>query len=407
MPAIPEYVVVYVALAKIGAIAAGVNPRLSPRERNAVLQTAEPKLVLATGDLAPPDDAGVDWEEVERAAGRKAILENLRDREGDQSLVGDDPQRAVAIVFTSGTTGVPKGALFCNRQLSSITSIDVGPRWGGGGRALASTALTHLGPMTKLPGNLQRGVTTHMTDRWRASEALAFVVEHKGTNIGGIPTQVALMLRVPDFESYDLSSLRSIVIGGGPATPALVREARERFGTPLAVRYSCTEAAIGIGTALDDPPEDAEETVGRPLPGVVLSLLDDEDRPVPPGEVGSVCLKSPAVMSGYFHDVEATAAVFTADGSVRTGDLGWLDELGRLHLAGRTKEMYVRGGYNVYPVEVEAVLSEHPAIAAMAVVGRTDQVMGELGVAVVVPRQGFAPPSLEELRTFGDAKLAR
>jgi acyl-CoA synthetase (AMP-forming)/AMP-acid ligase II len=112
-------------------------------------------------------------------------------------------------------------------------------------------------------------------------------------------------------------------------------------------------------------------------------------------------------MSGYWHDPDATAAAFTADGFVRTGDLGWLDERGRLRLVGRTKEMYVRGGYNVYPVEVEACLSTHPAVAAIAVVPRLDQVMGEVGVAVVVPADKARPPGLEALRAYGSERLAR
>jgi acyl-CoA synthetase (AMP-forming)/AMP-acid ligase II len=260
--------------------------------------------------------------------------------------------------------------------------------------------------MTKLPGNLRQGGTAYLTHRWRADDALRMTAELKMTSIGGIPTQVALMLRVADFDRYDLSCLRAIVVGGGPATPSLVREARERFGVPVSVRYSCTEAAIGIGTALGDPPEDAEETVGRPLAGVELFLLDDDDRPVVTGETGHVCLKSAAVMSGYYRDPAATAAAFTPQGAVRTGDLGWLDDRGRLHLAGRSKEMYVRGGYNVYPLEVESVLNEHPAVAAVAVVPRADHVMGEVGVAFVVVRADAPAPSLDELRAFGASRLA-
>ena len=145
--------------------------------------------------------------------------------------------------------------------------------------------------------------------------------------------------------------------------------------------------------------------MGRPQRGVSLSVLDDDDQPVPPGEVGHVCLRSGAVMSGYWHDREATAAAFTADGCVRTGDLGLVDEKGRLRLAGRSKEMYVRGGYNVYPMEVEAVMAEHPAVAGVAVVGRPDPVMGEIGVAVVVP-VAAASPSLDDLRRFAEGRLA-
>ncbi|MCU1449360.1 MAG: Acyl-CoA synthetase (AMP-forming)/AMP-acid ligase, partial [Acidimicrobiales bacterium] len=320
------------------------------------------------------------------------------------AALDEDPDRPVALVFTSGTTGAPKGVLFCNRQLDAVTAIDVGDRWGGGPRGMASTSLAHLGPMTKLAGNLRGGGTSFLMRRWSAGAALEAVGSHKVSFLGGIPTQIALMLEHDSFASADLSSVQAIVIGGGPATPALVRAARERFGVPLAVRYSCTEAAIGTGTKFDDPAGDAEVSVGRAQPGVTLSVLDDEDRPVSAGEVGHVCLRSAAVMSGYWNDPAATAAAFTPDGSVRTGDLGWVDEHGRLHLAGRSKEMYVRGGYNVYPMEVEAVLAEHPSVASVAVVARPDDVMGEVGVAVVVPRGD--PPTLEALRAYAAERLA-
>jgi acyl-CoA synthetase (AMP-forming)/AMP-acid ligase II len=215
------------------------------------------------------------------------------------------------------------------------------------------------------------------------------------------------MLRDPAFDTTDLSSVRAIVMGGGPATPALIREARARIAAPLAVRYSCTEAGIGCGTAFTDPDEDAEVSVGRPQPGVRLSIVSEEGEPLPAGEVGEVCLGSPAVMDGYWRNSSANADVFTADGSVRTGDLGWIDEAGRLRLAGRGRERYVRGGYNVHPMEVEGVLADHPDIAAVAIVSRQDPVMGEVGVAVVVPRQGTAAPELAQLREFASARLAR
>ena len=124
------------------------------------------------------------------------------------------------------------------------------------------------------------------------------------------------------------------------------------------------------------------------------------------GTVGEVCLRSPAVMSGYWHNEAATTAAFTRTGHVRTGDLGWIDDRGRLRLVGRNKEMYVRGGYNVYPVEVEAVLSTHPGVAAIAVVPRTDPVMGEIGVACLVPHDPRDPVTLAELRSFATDRLA-
>ena len=175
----------------------------------------------------------------------------------------------------------------------------------------------------------------------------------------------------------------------------------------MAVRYACTEAGTGLGTSFTDPPEDAEVSVGRAHPGIELALRDlATGVEVADGEVGEVCLRSPAVMSGYWRDPEATAAAFWPDGFVRTGDLGHLDDQGRLRLVGRAKEMYVRGGYNVYPMEVEAVLAGHPGVAEVAVVGVADEVMGEIGVAVVTPTDAAAPPTLEDLRAFAADRLA-
>jgi acyl-CoA synthetase (AMP-forming)/AMP-acid ligase II len=260
--------------------------------------------------------------------------------------------------------------------------------------------------MTKLPGNLRRGGTNFMMTRWKADAALRMLAEHRMTTVSGVPTQLALMLRQPDFDAYDLESVRFIIVGGGPITPGLAQEARARLSAKLATRYSCTEAGIGLGTAFDDPDEDAVVSVGRPHASVDLAVLDPDDQPVPAGEVGQVCLRSPAVMSGYWHDEAGTAAAFTSAGHVRTGDLGWIDDHGRLRLVGRSKEMYVRGGYNVYPVEVEAVLSTHPRVAGIAVVPRPDPVMGEVGVACVVSRDATEPVTLAELREFAADRLA-
>lgn len=404
LPAIPEYVIAYAAAAKVGAITAGVNARLSATERVQVLARATPHLVIATDDL--PAGGTAEVVTIEPASAAVTALRALRVDGAAPPALPDDPDRPIAIVFTSGTTGVPKGAVFGGRQLAFITQVDTGGTWGPGGHTIAGTSLAHLGPMTKLAGNLVRGSTQHLMPQWRARDALRMIELHRMAGVGGIPTQVALMLRDPDFARYDLSTLQAIVIGGGPATPALVREARERFGAALSVRYSCTEAGIGVGTAFTDPPEDAEISVGRAHAGVELSIIGDDGRPVAAGEVGEVCLRSPAVMSGYWRNPEASREAFTVEGAVRTGDLGYLDDAGRLRLVGRSKEMYVRGGYNVYPAEVEAVLAEHPGVVDVAIVPRPDDVMGEIGVVVVVPADPSSPPSLAELRAHASNRLA-
>ena len=358
LPNVPEFVIAYAAAAKVGAITAGVNGRLAPRSATScstkqIPSSSSPRRaslpLVATSRSSRP--RGTDDE----------CLHALRTGGDRTPRMSDDPNRPIAIVFTSGTTGVPKGAVYAGRQLSAITQIDTGWSWGGGSATLAATTFAHLGPTTKLPGVLVRGGTTHLLERWRAADALALIAHHRMPGIGGIPTQLALMLADPSFGDLDVSCVQAIVMGGGPATPALVREVRAAFGAAVAIRYSCTEAGIGTGTGFADPPEDAEVSVGRPQPGVELLLLDEADRPVPAGEVGAVCLRSAATMSGYWQAPELTAEAMTADRAIRTGDLGWVDDEGRLRLVGRAKEMYVRGGENVYPMEVEGVLATHPA----------------------------------------------
>ena len=382
LPPSPQHFAAFAACAKVGAICAAINPRLTNAEQAAIVERVEPRVVI---------------DELDGPVGRDAI---------PPPLVAD-LDRPLAIVFTSGTTGEPKGAVYTGRQIRFITEVDTAMQWGGGGPALAPTSLAHLGPMTKFAGNLMRGGTTYLLDRWSAGTALRLTAEHHMAAIAGIPTQVALMLRHRDFESTDLSAVRAVVIGGGPATPALIREIRERLGVPVSTRYSCTEAGVGLGTGRGDPPDDAEVSVGRPHAGVELSVRDpDTGAPVAAGEVGEVSLRSEAVMSGYWHDPEATAAAFWPDRFLRTGDLGYLDDHGRLRLVGRSKEMYVRGGYNVYPMEVESVLATHPSGRDVAIVSLPDGVMGEVGVAVVVATDPTSPPSLDELRAFAGATLA-
>jgi len=403
LPPGPEYLVLYLAVAKLGGVTAGVNDRLTEGERADVLERATPALVIGGPGAVPP---GFDGIELSPASSTAELLDGLRAGGDPPPSLPDDPDRPVAIVFTSGTTGAPKGALYCNRQLAFITANDVGDSWGGGGRGFTGTSFAHLGFMTKLAGNLRRGGVNFIMTRWSAKGSLQLLERERMSTVAGVPAQIALMLRQPDFDRYDLSSVQFIVVGGGPVTPGLAEEARARFGAKLATRYSCTEAGIGLGTAFDDPDEDAIVSVGRPHAAVELHLLDGDDQVVPAGDVGSVCLRSPAVMSGYWDDPEGTRGAFTADGFVRTGDLGWVDDQSRLRLVGRSKEMYVRGGYNVYPVEVEAVLSTHPGIAAVAVAPRPDPVMGEIGVAFVVPRDPERPPTLRALREHGVDRLA-
>ena len=375
LPSDIPYVLAYLGAARIGAITAGVNPRLATPEQDALVELAGASLVVGDADEV------------------LALEASVADR---PEPLAPDPGRDVAIVFTSGTTGLPKAAVFTERQLAAITRIDVGARWGGGGPMLASTQFAHVGFMTKLPWYLRLGSTIHLLERWRAGDVLRLVSEQRMPSIGGVAPQIALMLRAPESRTLDFSSVQSIVVGGGASSPALVAEARAVFGAGYSIRYSSTESGgCGTGTALDADDDEALHTVGRPRPGIELSIRDG-DVPVPDGEVGEVCLRSGAVMDRYWNDPDATAATIRG-GWLHTGDLGWIDGRGLLRLAGRIKEMYIRGGYNVYPLEVESALAGHPLVADVAVVGVPDEVMGERGLAVVVPADPAQPPTLDQL----------
>ncbi len=411
LPSTPDYAVAYAALAKLGAITAGVNPRYTAPERAAVVAAAQPRLVLSTAALAD-GLAGTPLQVVTAAEQATAILAELRsDVATSVAPLADldDPDRLIAVVFTSGTTGQPKGAVFGNRELAAIVRADLGSAaddWGTGGHMTAPTEFAHVGYMTKLPTWFRIGTTMHLQSKWRAAETLRLIHEHRMASVGGVAPQVALLLRHPDFDSYDFSCVKTIVMGGAASPPALVREAKERFGAAYSIRYSSTESGgIGVGTAFDADDEEALFTIGRPRAETEAEIRDEHGQRVTDGEVGELHLRSPYLMRGYWRDDEATAAT-VVDGWIRTGDLARIDERGLFRLAGRKKEMFIRGGYNVYPMEVEAALASHEGVAAVAVVPRPDPVMGELGVAVVVPADPGVPPTLEDLRRFAADRLA-
>lgn len=386
LASVADWVVAYVAAAKVGAATAGVNPRLTAIERQACLDRVEPAVELASVD------------DVRSLARTGRTVEP----------VAADDDRPVAVVFTSGTTGTPKGAWFTDRQLRAVTRYDVGDAEGGDAviPQYGATQFAHVGFTTKLPWYLRMGTTTHLLARWRAGDVLDLLERERISTLGGVAPQVALLLRDPDLDRRDLSSVQLIVMGGAASPPALVEEARRRFDAAYSIRWSSTESGgVGTGTAPDAPDHEALHTVGRPRPGIDVEVRGDDGRPLPHGEVGGVWLRSEATMSGYWRDEAATADALV-DGWLRTGDLGRLDPTGCLTLAGRQGEMYIRGGYNVFPSEVAAVLADHPAVADVAIVARPHDVLGEVGVAVVVPADPAAPPALDDLRAQAKDRLA-
>src|SRR5664280_2502694 len=301
----------------------------------------------------------------------------------------------------------------------------IDPTWanGRGDRRRSPLPFAHVGSMTRVWDEAANAITTVITPTpWRAADTVSIMAAERITVGQGVPTQWALVLARPELADADVSSLRIVGTGASRVPPELVASLRATFGVPVAVRYTSTEASLGTGTVPGDPDEAVATTVGRPVPGVSLEVTDDVGAPVVPGEVGRVRVHSAAIMRGYWgglptgagmgggvFDKEATRAVLDADGWLTTGDFGRIDDDGRLQLVGRANELYIRGGYNVYPVEVEGVLGDHPDIAQIAVVGAPDPVLGETGVAFVVPAAGAdvdADALLTALRETASASLA-
>lgn len=382
LPSGIEYAIAYQAVIRAGAIATGLNPRLGSTEIAHIDERAAPKLTIEH-DL-PKYEAG------DPLARRVPIRDT-------------DP---VAIVWTGGTTGLPKGAWFDHACMRAMAD-GAAPLSEPGDRRLSPLPFAHVGYMTRMWDELVHRITTVIVPApWTAEAALALIADEGVTVCQGVPTQYRLMLDSPAFDDTDVSSLRIAGIGASRIPPELVAEMRERLGCPVVVRYASTESCLATGTRLDDSVDTICTTVGRPNGGVEMRIAGDDDRPVTAGDVGNVQLRSRAVMRGYWRDPERTSAAFTADGWVRTGDLGRLDADGNLRLAGRSTEMYIRGGYNVHPIEVENCLGDHPDIAAAAVLGaQVADRLGEIGVLFAVPAPG-REPEIAEIRSFVGSRLA-
>ncbi len=427
LPSTPLYLIAYLGAARLGAVTTGINVRYRRREIAHLLGRSGAALLLAV-------DAWHDAEFRPMVETVRAELPELqaavwlpaaRIRESSAGAVADfspssgaavvpvsaaGPDDAAAIVFTSGTTGVPKGAWYTHRNLLALGAIEAHRHPAGVPRGQKSIAaglsFAHVGTMTRVGLQIANLGASLVHDAFDPAAVLEAIERERLVHLGGIPAQLIMLLDHPDRPRRDLSSLRSVLIGGAPAAPALIHRIQETLGVQVSVRYSSTEVGIATASLSDDPPEVLATTVGKPTPGVELRIVDGENRPLPPGSVGEVVVRSPATMRGYWRDPEATAATLDAEGWVHTGDLGALDDDGYLRLHGRRSEMFIRGGYNVYPAEIEDLLARHPKVARAAVVGAPDAVFGEIGWAFVVPRDPADPPTLADLRTFVGTELA-
>jgi fatty-acyl-CoA synthase len=412
LPACPEFAVALFAAAKLGAVVVPLNPRLATSELQYMLRHSE-----ALCAVTIERHRGVDY--LQLFEGVMPQLPELRYlvTVGEEDLWYDDrifqfedllsagagrdfpavdvdPSDCFALVYTSGTSGKPKGVELSHGNLLGAAGGTAGVLGlGGGDRVVGISALFHvygLGP--GLLGSLLAGSAIVLQDESDAAGTLDAAEREHATVHFGIPTHFVAELAELGRRPRDLSSLRLAVVAGAPVSDTLVREMNEVLGVPVVSGYSLTETASTVSVCTPgDPAEARRFTVGRPLPGTQVRIVDAAtaaDAELPVESVGEIRVKGPGVMIGYYRQPKQTAEAFDSEGFFRTGDLGLVDEDGYLHLVGRTKDVIIRSGFNVYPREVESRIEAHPAVQEVAVVGVPDELLGEAVCACVVPVEG-------------------
>jgi long-chain acyl-CoA synthetase len=353
------------AVALLGGLMAGatvspLNPKLAAAERALILADLRPRIVL---DAIGEETA--DW---------SRLLE---------------PRAPALILYTSGSTGRPKGAVLSHAALDAALVSWAGPVMGltGTDCVLATLPLSHsFGINGALLAPILAGARVAIVESFTPAAALAAISQHGVTVFPGVATMFRRLLDTPALDPSELTTLRIAVSGAAPCPWDLAQEWRARTGVRILRGYGMTELFRPISYRADDA-RDLPESIGRPVPGVELRIVNDAGRPQPAGETGELWIRSPAVMEGYLEAQEETRAVL-ADGWFRTGDLATISSEGFVAIAGRKKELILRGGYSVVPAEVEAVLLTHPAVAEAAVVGEPHPDLGEEVVAFVTLRAG-------------------
>jgi acyl-CoA synthetase (AMP-forming)/AMP-acid ligase II len=388
-----EYPIVYFAVVKLGAVVVPVNARFGADEVAAVVGHAEATVLVVAPEFAALV-ASV------REAGRLACVRHVvpitpagldalaAAEPADDVDVAIDEHDPHVMLYTSGTTGSPKGTLLSHRSywLQATTShLQLGFREDDVG--LSMFPMFHMGGWSLPLGFWHTGATAVIMPKAEPRAILEAIAAERVTYLYAVPTVYASLLAVPDLDAFDLRSLRLLGGGTAPMTAAQVRTIRERLRCPaMVILYGSTEAGP---VSVLRPPDVARkpETVGRPYLDVDVRLVDEDDRDVPRGAVGEIVARSEFTMRGYWRNPDETART-KRDGWVHTGDLGVYDDEGFLSVVGRRKEVIRSGGESIFPAEIERVLAAHPDVREAAVVGIPDAHWGEAVVAAIVPRDG-------------------
>lgn len=410
----PAFLETLVATNLLGAIFVPLNFRLTGEELNFIIGDAGVHTLIVDPDLAPVIASIKDrlpcrqyWSvggATEDFDGLELALNNA-EPEHDAVLVG--PHETLLIMYTSGTTGLPKGAMLTH---GNIIWNNVNASYAFGSTrndiALSAAPLFHIGGLNVMViSSLQLGNPIVILRHFDPGLALAAIEQYGVTHMFGAPAMFLFMSQHPDFATRNLDSLNMFIVGGAPVPEPLLHLYGGR-GIQFCQGYGLTETAP-FSSFLG--PERALEKVGSAgLPPVMsdIRIVDGDNKPLPANERGEICLSGPNIMKGYWNRPEATAKAIDAEGWFHSGDIGYLDEEGFLYICDRVKDMVISGGENVYPAEVESVLFGHEAVAEVAVIGLPDEKWGEAVTAIVALNEGHTL-TLEELRDYAVDKLAR
>jgi fatty-acyl-CoA synthase len=395
----PEVWMVQAAICLSGAMYTGLHPLGSVDDHVQLCEDAEIDILVVH-----PKFADIGAQIVARASTVKHLLTLGPADVGEDLLVlcskvrpealtrGNAEEEDIAwLQYTGGTTGRPKAAMISHRAMvQEVFSLTASWRLPLDPRTLIATPITHAGVLPILP-TLLRGGTVVLQAGFDPQQWLAAVQTHRINFVFTIPTVLYTLLDHGGLDQFDLSSLETVVYGASPMSPSRIDEAQQAFGPTLLQGYGQTEC-VGMATSLLPSEHDPENrtSCGRAVAGALVDVLDEDGHPVPNGTVGELCVRSRAVMSGYWKRPAETAEVLR-DGWLRTGDMAFRSDAGFFHIVDRKKDMVISGGFNVYPREIEDVLADDPSVSMVAVIGVPDPKWGEAVKAFVVPRPGATP----------------
>ncbi len=407
MPNVAEVPVVYYGVLRAGGVVVPMNPLLKVREVAYYLGDSGARLIFAWHAFADPARGGAAEAGAEAVVVDPAGFPELLASADPDYLVADAADEDTAVIlYTSGTTGHPKGAelthgnLISNTQVSRADIVLARPDdviFGG-------LPLFHVfGQTVALNVAVASGACLTLLPRFDAGHALRIVAEHRVTVFMGVPTMYVALLHAPERKDYDTSSLRMCISGGAALPVEVLRGFEEAFRVPVLEGYGLSETSP-VASFNHPGREQKPGSIGTPIRDVRMRVVDGEGHEVPLGEVGEIAIRGPNVMKGYWHRPEATAEA-VRDGWFHTGDMARVDSDGYFYIVDRKKDMIIRGGYNVYPREIEEVLYEHPAVAEAAVIGLPHPALGEEVAAAVALKPGAAVTA-EELRDYVKGQVA-